>query len=133
MSLNIPEVDPLKLITVIENILETNGRKKRLQTSLVGACGVCCWTFLSAVTYGSVGFLLGSISSGFVSFLLTKKSAEMNPQDMKPKQKFQFCLEAVRIYKDAGNKDLSKLIAVLQSDRKFQNKLIAIMKNNPVL
>lgn len=133
MSINIPEVDPIKLITVIENILERNGRKKRLQTSLAGACGVCCWTFLSAVTYGSVGFLVGSISSGFVSFLLTKDSSEMNPQDMKPKEKFQFCLEAVRIYKDAGNKDLTKLITVLQSDKEFQKKLIAIMKNNPIL
>lgn len=133
MSLNIPEVDPIKLITVIENILERNGRKKRLQTSFAGACGVFCWTFVSAVTYGSVGFLIGSISSGFVSFLLTKDSSEMNPQDMKPKEKFQFCLEAVRIYKDAGNKDMSKLITVLQSDKEFQKKLIAIMKNNPIL
>lgn len=133
MSLNIPEVDPIKLITVIENILEENGRKKRLQTSFIGACGVCCWTFISAVTCGSVGFLLGSITSGFVSFLLTMNSTEINPQDMKPKEKFQFCLEAVRIYKDAGNRDLSKLIAFLQSDKEFQNKLITIMKNNTVL
>ncbi|CAO1390740.1 unnamed protein product [Diamesa serratosioi] len=133
MSLNIPEVDPIKLLTTIENILEKSDKKKRVQTSLVGACGVCCWTFLSAVTFGSVGFLLGSISSGFVSFLLTKNSSEMNPYDMKPKQKFQFCLEAVRIYKDAGNKDLSKLITVLQTDQEFQDKLIKIIKNTTTL
>lgn len=95
---------------MIENILETNA-KRRLQTSFNDTCSVCCWTFLSAFTYSFDGLLRESINSGFVSFLLTKNSAEMNP---------------VRIFKVAGNKDLSKLIRVLQSDQEFQ-------KNNPVL